>query len=90
MPNIKSQEKRDKQNIKRSEKNQALKTRIKTMNKKFIKSVEGKKMEEAGVNMDEYFKVLDKAAKSKVVHKNFAANKKSKAAKFINKAKAAK
>ena len=90
MPNIKSQEKRDRQNIKRSEKNQALKTKIKTMNKKFQKSVEGSNMEEARVNMDEYFKVLDKAAKSKVVHKNFASNKKSKAAKLINKSQAAK
>lgn len=90
MPNIKSQEKRDKQNIKRAEKNQALKTRIKTMNKKFRKSVESNNTEEARVNMDEYFRVLDKAAKSKVVHKNFAANKKSKAAKLVNKAKAAK
>ena len=85
MPNIKSQEKRDKQNIKRAEKNQALKTRIKTLNKKFRKSVESKDMEKAREGMADYFKVLDKAAKNSTVHKNFAANKKSKAAKLLNK-----
>jgi small subunit ribosomal protein S20 len=89
MPNIKSQVKRDKQNIKRSEKNQALKTRIKTLNKKFRKSVEGKDIEKARENMDDYFKVLDKAAKTNTVHKNFAANKKSKAAKLLNKTQGA-
>jgi ribosomal protein S20 len=31
--------------------------------------------------------VLDKAAKTNTVHKNFAANKKSKAAKLLNKSK---
>lgn len=90
MPNIKSQEKRDRQNIKRSEKNQALKTKIKTMNKKFLKSVESNDAEQAKVNMDEYFKVLDKAAKTHTVHKNFVANKKSKAAKFLNKTRSEK
>ncbi len=89
MPNIKSQVKRDKQNIKRSEKNQALKTRIKTLNKKFRKSVEAKDIEKARENMDDYFKVLDKAAKTSTVHKNFAANKKSKAAKLLNKTQGA-
>jgi len=86
MPNIKSQEKRDRQNIKRASKNQALKSKIKTLNKNFQSSIESNQVDEAKESMKEYFKVLDKAAKSNTVHKNFAANKKSKAAKLMNKA----
>jgi small subunit ribosomal protein S20 len=87
MPNIKSQEKRDRQNIKRASKNQALKSKIKTLNKNFQSSVESNQVDEAKESMKEYFKVLDKAAKTNIVHKNFAANKKSKAAKLLNKTK---
>jgi len=87
MPNIKSQEKRDRQNIKRASRNQALKSKIKTLNKNFQDSIESKQIDEAKGNIKEYFKVLDKAAKTNTVHKNFAANKKSKAAKLLNKSK---
>lgn len=87
MPNIKSQEKRDRQNIKRAFKNQALKSKIKTLSKNFQSLVQSKKTDEAKESINEYFKVLDKAAKTNTVHKNFAANKKSKAAKLLNKAK---
>ena len=84
MPNIKSQIKRDRQNIKRREKNKALKSKIKTLNIKFIQSVEDNNIEEASKNLKLGFKALDKAAKKNVVHKNFAANKKSKASKLLN------
>jgi small subunit ribosomal protein S20 len=84
MPNIKSQEKRDRQNIKRAGKNQAIRKKIKTLNKKFEESVEEKDKENAGNNLNKYFQILDKAAKLKSIHKNFAANKKSRAAKLFN------
>ena len=84
MPNIKSQIKRDRQNIKRREKNKALKSKIKTLNIKFIQSVEDNNIEEASKNLKLVFKALDKASKKNVVHKNFAANKKSKASKLLN------
>jgi small subunit ribosomal protein S20 len=87
MPNIKSQEKRDRQNIKRASRNQAAKSKIKTLNKSFQSSVASNKVDEAKESMNEYFKALDKAAKTNTVHKNFAANKKSKAAKLLNKVK---
>ncbi|HUW72326.1 MAG TPA: 30S ribosomal protein S20 [Methanosarcinales archaeon] len=87
MPNIKSQEKRDRQNIKRASRNQAAKSKIKTLSKNFQSSVASNQVDEAKGNMNEYFKALDKAAKTNTVHKNFAANKKSKAAKLLNKAK---
>jgi small subunit ribosomal protein S20 len=84
MPNIKSQEKRDRQGIKRALKNKVLKTRIKTNKKKLAEVVEGKDLEAAKTNLSLYFKSLDKAAKNSAVSKNFAANKKSKAAKLLN------
>jgi len=87
MPNIKSQEKRDRQNIKRASRNQAAKSKIKTLSKNFQSSATSNQVDEAKGNMNEYFKALDKAAKTNTVHKNFAANKKSKAAKLLNKAK---
>ncbi|MBN1298266.1 MAG: 30S ribosomal protein S20 [Actinobacteria bacterium] len=86
MPNIKSQEKRDKQNLKRTEINKAVKSRIKTLDKNLKSSVENKDKEAASNDLNVYFKALDKAAKSGIVHKNFAANKKSKAAKLFNQA----
>lgn len=84
MPNIKSQEKRDRQNIKRRTKNNLLEARIRTDQKKLIKAVNEKNAEEAKKNMDMLYKHLDKAVKKSAVHKNFSANKKSKAAKLVN------
>jgi small subunit ribosomal protein S20 len=90
LPNIKSQIKRDKTNIKSAEKNQVLKTKIKGLSKKFRQTVDAKDTDGAKAVMDSYFKALDKAAKANTVKDNFAANKKSKAAKYLNKAVAAK
>ncbi|MDZ7837713.1 MAG: 30S ribosomal protein S20 [Actinomycetota bacterium] len=81
MPNIKSQEKRDRQNIKRRLKNRALKTRIKSINKSFLAAVEEKDVEAAKKNLTLLYKALDKAAKKSAVNDNFVANNKSKAAK---------
>jgi len=90
LPNIKSQIKRDKTNIKSAEKNQVLKTKVKGLSKKFRQTVDAKDTDGAKVVMSSYFKALDKAAKANTVKDNFAANKKSKAAKYLNKAEAAK
>ena len=84
MPNIKSQEKRDRQNKKRRLKNKILKSRIKTAKKKLVQAVENKNAEEAEKDLNILFKALDKAAKKNAVHKNFAANKKSRAANLVN------
>ena len=90
MPNIKSQIKRDKTNIKSAERNHVLKTKVKSLSKKFRQTVDAKDNEGAKAVMSSYFKALDKAAKANTVKDNFAANKKSKAAKYLNKAEAAK
>jgi len=84
MPNIKSQIKRDRQNKKRTIKNKALKSKIKTAQKNLIASVEEKKLENARSNLSQLDKALDKAVKKSAVHKNYSANKKSQAAKLVN------
>lgn len=84
MPNIKSQKKRDRQNIKIRTGNKLLKTRIKTNQKRLAKVVNSKNIEEAEKNFNILSKHLDKAVKKGAVHKNFSANKKSKAAKLVN------
>lgn len=84
MPNIKSQIKRDRQNKKRTIKNKALKSVIKTARKNLIASVEEKKMEDAKSNLAKLDKALDKAVKNSAVHKNYSANKKSQAARLVN------
>jgi small subunit ribosomal protein S20 len=90
LPNIKSQIKRDKTNIKSAEKNHVLRTKVKSLSKKFRQSVDAKDNDGAKAVMSSYFKALDKAAKANTVKDNFAANKKSKAAKYLNKAETAK
>ncbi len=84
MPNIKSQKKRDRQNIKIRTGNKLLKTRIKTDQKRLAEVVNSKNIEEAEKNFNILSKHLDKAVKKGAVHKNFSANKKSKAAKMVN------
>ena len=84
MPNIKSQKKRDRQNIKIRTGNKLLKTRIKTDQKRLAEAVNSKNIEEAEKNFDILSKHLDKTVKKGAVHKNFSANKKSKAAKLVN------
>lgn len=84
MPNIKSQEKRDRQNEKRALKNKILKSRIKTAKKDLISDVIKKDSEAAKKDIDMLFKNLDKAEKNSAVHKNFVANNKSQAAKLLN------
>jgi len=88
MPNIKSQKKRDRQNITRNLKNKALKTRIRNIHKKFLQSVELKDRQAAKKDMDLLYKALDKASKKNAVHANFVANKKSKAARKLSSLKA--
>jgi small subunit ribosomal protein S20 len=90
LPNIKSQIKRDKTNIKSAEKNQVMKTKVKGLSKKFRQAVDAKDTDGAKAVMSSYFKALDKAAKANTVKDNFSANKKSKAAKYLNKAESAK
>ena len=67
-----------------------MRTKVKGLSKKFRQAVDDKDTDGAKAVMSSYFKALDKAAKANTVKDNFSANKKSKAAKYLNKAEAAK
>jgi small subunit ribosomal protein S20 len=90
MPHLKSAEKRLRQNIKRREKNRAVKKVIRKQLKAVLEVSEDKqgtveKLQEAATLA---FKKLDKAAARGTIHRNMAARKKSQIARLL-KAKAA-
>ena len=79
MANIKQQEKRNRKNEEARQRNRAVKSRIKTAIRRYREAVEAgdasadERRREAG-------RLLDKAASKGVIHKNQAANKKSRMA----------
>jgi small subunit ribosomal protein S20 len=83
MPNIASAKKRTRQNEKRRIKNQAQKSEIRTQEKKVRALVAQKKLDEAQVASNKLVSLVDKAAKTNLVHKNTASRKKSRIAHLI-------
>jgi small subunit ribosomal protein S20 len=86
VPNIKSQKKRDRQNIIRRAKNVQVKSAIKTLKKKLVKLIE-----KEDTNIDEindlykkYVKTVDTAAGKKVIKRTTSARYKSRLANKIN------
>jgi small subunit ribosomal protein S20 len=75
--NIKSQIKRNKQNVKRHERNKAVKSGLKTAVRKFREAAEAGDKEKAAELGRAANRQLDKAASKGVIHKNQAANRKS-------------
>jgi small subunit ribosomal protein S20 len=74
--NIKSQKKRNITNLKRGERNKAVKSELKTRVKTAVRLVE-QGAEEAADALRLAVKRLDKAASKGVIHKNAAARRKS-------------
>ncbi len=83
MANNKSAEKRVRQIEKRTERNRAAKSRIKTLQKKAFAAAEEGKNEEALKTFQEFSSAVDKAAKNNIFQKNKAANLKSRTNKAI-------
>ena len=80
MPNTKSAERRMRNNARKHLGNQSIKSRLKTLERKYLALAESGKNAEAAVALREVSSALDKAAKSGVVHVNSAARKKSRLA----------
>ncbi len=85
MANIKSQIKRIRTNEEARQRNQAVKSELKTYVRKVRQAVEAGDNEAANTALEEASRKLDKAASKGVIHKNQAANRKSKLAKHVNK-----
>ena len=81
MANIKSQIKRNKQNEAARQRNQAVKSGLKTAIRKFKAAAEAGDKDVASAAAKDALRKLDKAASKGVIHKNQAANRKSSIAK---------
>ncbi|WP_410207783.1 30S ribosomal protein S20 [Fusobacterium sp.] len=84
MANIKSAKKRVLVAERNRVRNQAVKSRIKTMIKKVLTAVELNETENAKVALANVYKELDKAVTKGIVKKNTASRKKSRLAAKVN------
>ena len=84
MANIKSQIKRIRTNEKRRLRNKAYKSELKTLVRRTREAVEAGDKEAALAALAAASRKLDKAVSKGVIHRNQAANRKSKLAKSVN------
>jgi small subunit ribosomal protein S20 len=89
MANIKSQIKRNRQNAKATERNKAVRSALKTSQKKVHTAVAGGDLDQAAEHQKAAARELDKAASKGVLHKRTAARRKSRLARELNRAAAA-
>ena len=87
MANIKSQKKRNLQNARRHERNKAVRSELKTRIKNADRAA-GESAENTDEAVRRAVKALDVAAAKGIIHKNQAANRKSKLMKRVAKAQA--
>ena len=83
MANIKSQIKRNRQALVRRERNKSTRSRLKTLTRRFLEAAESGDESAAQDAYRTVTKELDQAASKGVIHKNTAANKKSRLAKRL-------
>jgi small subunit ribosomal protein S20 len=85
MANIKSKVKRIKTNEQNRQRNQAVKSNLKTQIRKFRQAADAGDRDKAVELQRAAARALDKAASKGVIHRNQAANKKSALASRVNK-----
>jgi small subunit ribosomal protein S20 len=83
MANIKSQIKRNRQNEQRRVRNKSVRSRLKTLSKRFTDAVDGGDRNAAEEAYRVASRALDQAAANGVIHKNKAANQKARLAKRL-------
>ena len=83
MANIASQIKRNRQTLVRRERNKGVRTALKTHLKRFASAADAGDADAAGQAYRRASRELDKAAQKGLVHRNYAANKKSKMAQTL-------
>jgi len=77
MPNTKSAERRARNSARKHDRNSAVKSRLKTIEKTYLGFVAAGKKDEAATALRTVASAYDKAAKSGVIHKGTANRKKS-------------
>lgn len=83
MANIKSQIKRNRQNEARRQRNKSVRSTLRTRIKHYLGAAESGDADAAQTELAKVSKALDQAAAKGVIHKNKAANKKSRLAKKL-------
>ena len=83
MANSKSAEKRIRQTERRTARNKALQSRVKTYRKQTLAAAAEGNKDGAQESFKKFASAVDKCAKKKIFHKNKAANLKSKTAKVV-------
>jgi len=83
MANSQSALKRVRQNQTRAARNKTLSSRMKTLRKKTLAAAEAGDKEAAQKSFSEFASAVDKCAKNNIIHKNKAANLKSKTQKHL-------
>jgi len=77
MPLIESAIKRARQSLVRRARLQPVRTKMKTLIKKYVEFIKDGKHEEAGKLLPQVFKAIDMAAKKGIIHRKNAGHKKS-------------
>ena len=80
MPRTKSAAKQARASARRQAHNKSIKSRLHTLENRFLALVAEKKPAEAATAYRDLISALDKAAKVKIVHRNLASRKKSRLA----------
>ena len=87
MPNTKSAERRVRNSARKQLQNTSVKSRLKTLEKKFLSLVKAGQKDEAATVLRTVASALDKAAKSNVMHWATTNRKRSRLANQLNKVK---
>ena len=77
MANTRSAAKQARASLRRQANNKSIKSRLHTLEKKFLEAVAAKKTEDASALYRLLSSALDKAGKTRVIHRNNASRKKS-------------
>lgn len=83
MPNTKSAERRMRGSARKENRNRSIKSRLQTLEKKYLELVQAGKKEDAAKAFQAVSSAFDKAAKSRIVHPSTASRKKSRLAKRL-------
>ena len=84
MPNVKSAEKRMRQNVVRREVNRRRRSQMRTEIKRFRQLLSEKKVDDARGMLREVHAVIDRSAQKGIIHSNTAARYKSRLTKSLN------
>ena len=84
MPNVKSAEKRMRQNERKRDAHRSRRSEMRTEIKRFRQLVSDKKVDDARQVLKEVYSVIDRTAQKGIIHSNTAARYKSRLTKYLN------